>query len=39
MNNSYHALVTSDVFQVANATMWRPYGCLDRVGFDRSDDP
>jgi len=31
MNNSYHPLVGDDVFQVANATMWRPFGCLDRM--------
>ncbi|KIJ24884.1 hypothetical protein M422DRAFT_194174, partial [Sphaerobolus stellatus SS14] len=31
MNNSYHPLVGEDVFQNANATMFRPFGCLDRI--------
>ncbi|KAF8591652.1 serine carboxypeptidase [Ramaria rubella] len=30
-DNNYHPLVTPDVIDMANSTMYRPFGCLDRM--------
>lgn len=36
MSNNYHPLVDAETFQLANSTMYRQFGCLDRVRTSRA---